>query len=93
MSKMINPKYEGDKIAYLDNDFIRKSTALQPMTELEINLLIYMCYKAKENVDLETGKGWTDVVEIDMKKFLAGIGYKKAWTNYNLNEKRAMYRA
>lgn len=93
MSKMINPKYEGDKIAYLDNDFIRKSTALQPMTELEINLLIYMCYKAKENVDIETGKGWTDVIEIDMKKFLAGIGYKKVWTNYNLNEKRAMYRA
>ncbi len=93
MSKMINPKYEGGKVAYLDNDFIRKSTALQPLTELEINLLIYMCYKAKENVDIETGKGWTDTIEIDMKKFLEGIGYKKIWTDYNLNEKRAMYRA
>lgn len=93
MSKMINPKYEGGKVAYLDNDFIRKSTALQPLNELEINLLIYMCYKAKENVDIETGKGWTDTIEIDMKKFLEGIGYKKIWTDYNLNEKRAMYRA
>lgn len=93
MSKMINPKYEGGKVAYLDNDFIRKSTALQPLNELEINLLIYMCYKAKENVDIETGKGWTDTIEIDMKKFLEGIGYKKVWTDYNLNEKRAMYRA
>lgn len=93
MSKMINPKYEGGKIAYLDNDFIRKSTALQPLSELEINLLIYMCYKAKENVDLETGEGWTDSIEIDMKKFLDGIGYKKCWTDYNLHEKRAMYMA
>lgn len=93
MSSMINPKYEGNKVAYLDNDFIRKSTALQPLTELEINLLIYMCYKAKENVDLETGKGWTDTIKIDMKKFLEGIGYKKIWTDYNLSEKRAMYRA
>ena len=25
MSKMINPKYEGGKVAYLDNDFIRKT--------------------------------------------------------------------
>lgn len=91
MSKMINPKYEGGKVAYLDNDFIRKSTALQPLTELEINLLIYMCYKAKENVDVETGKGWTDVIEIDVKKFLEGIGYKKSWTDYNPDEKRAMY--
>lgn len=29
MGTMINPKYEGDKVAYLDNDFIRKSNALQ----------------------------------------------------------------
>lgn len=90
---MINPKYEGEKVAYLDNDFIRKSTALQPLTELEINLLIYMCYKAKENVDPITGEGWTDIIEIDMKKFLEGIGYKKMWTDYNLDEKRAMYLA
>lgn len=93
MSKMINPKYEGNKVAYLDNDFIRKSTALQPLTELEINLLIYMCYKAKENVDPDTGEGWTDMIEIDVKKFLEGIGYKKVWTDYNKEEKSAMYRA
>ncbi len=93
MSKMINPKYEGNKVAYLDNDFIRKSTALQPLTELEINLLIYMCYKAKENVDPITGESWTDMIEIDVKKFLEGIGYKKVWTDYNKEEKSAMYRA
>lgn len=28
MSKMINPKYGGGKVAYLHNDFIRKSTEL-----------------------------------------------------------------
>ena len=93
MSTMINPKYEGEKIAYLDNDFIRKSTALQPLSELEINLLIYMCYKAKENVDIENDAGWTDTIEINMKKFLEGIGYKKLWTDYNHDEKRAMYEA
>lgn len=93
MSKMINPKYEQNKIAYLDNDFIRKSTALQPLTDLEINLLLYMCYKAKENVNPLTNEGWTDIIEIDMKKFLDGIGYKKTWTNYNHKEKCAMYKA
>ena len=41
MSKMINPKYGGGKVAYLHNDFIRKSTELQPLNKLEINLLIY----------------------------------------------------
>ena len=33
MGTMINPKYEGDKVAYLDNDFIRKSNALQSLNE------------------------------------------------------------
>ena len=92
MGTMINPKYEGDKVAYLDNDFIRKSNALQPLTELEINLLIYMCYKAKENVDLETGAGWTDTIEIDMKKFYEGIGYKKNWVDYTDEEKMVIYK-
>lgn len=91
MSKMINPKYEGNKVAYLDNDFIRKSTALQPLTELEINLLIYMCYKAKENVDPTTGEGWTNLIEIDMKKFFDGIGYNKDWSKYTDEEKMAVY--
>lgn len=91
MSQMINPKYEGKKVAYLDNDFIRKSTALQPLNELEINLLIYMCYKAKENVDIETGKGWTNLIEIDMKKFFDGIGYSKDWSKYTDDEKMAVY--
>lgn len=91
MSTMINPKYEGDKVAYLDNEFIRKSTALQPLNELEINLLIYMCYKAKENVDVETHGGWCDSIEIDMKKFLDGIGYSKSWTDYTDDEKMAVY--
>lgn len=91
MSKMINPKYEGDKVAYLDNDFIRKSTALQPLNELEINLLLYMCYKAKENVNVETYEGWDDLIEIDMKKFLEGIGYSKSWTDYTDDEKMSVY--
>lgn len=90
-TKMQNPKYEGEKIAYLDNDFIRKSTALQPLTELEINLLMYMCYKAKENVDKVTGEGWTKRIEIDMKKFFDGIGYNKSWTEYTDEEKMAVY--
>lgn len=90
-TKMQNPKYEGEKIAYLDNDFIRKSTALQPLTELEINLLMYMCYKAKENVDKVTGEGWTKRIEIDMKKFFDGIGYSKSWTEYTDEEKMAVY--
>lgn len=88
---MINPKYEGGKIAYLDNDFIRKSTALQPLNELEINLLIYMCYKAKENVDIETGEGWTERIYIDVKKFFEGIGYSKEWYDYTDEEKASIY--
>ena len=28
MSDMINPKYEGNKVAYLDNDFIRKMSLM-----------------------------------------------------------------
>lgn len=88
---MQNPKYELKKTAYLDNDFIRKSTALKPLDELEINLLIYMCYKAKENVNPETGQGWSDLIEIDMKKFYEGIGYGKNWIHYNKEEKKAVY--
>lgn len=91
MSKMINPKYEGHKVAYLDNDFIRKSTALQPLTELEINLLIFMCYKAKENVDPITGEGWTERIHIDVKKFFEGIGYCKEWYDYTDDEKTSIY--
>lgn len=88
---MQNPKNELKKTAYLDNDFIRKSTALQPLNELEINLLIYMCYKAKENVDLESGEGWTSLVNIDMKKFYDGIGYSKPWYQYTDDEKMVVY--
>ena len=86
-TKMQNPKYEGEKIAYLDNDFIRKSTALQPLTELEINLLMYMCYKAKENVDKVTGEGWTKRIEIDMKKFLMELDIVKAGQNIQMKKK------
>lgn len=51
-----------------------------------------MCYKAKENVDLETGAGWTDTIEIDMKKFYEGIGYKKNWVDYTDEEKMVIYK-
>ena len=43
-SSMIHPKYEGNKIAYWSNDFIRYSTALKPLDEFEINFFIYLCY-------------------------------------------------
>ena len=67
-SSMIHPKYEGNKIAYWSNDFIRYSTALKPLDEFEINFFIYLCYKAKENLNLQTGKGWDDIIKIDMQK-------------------------
>lgn len=91
MSNMINPKYEGNKVAYLANDFIRYSTALQPLDEFEINFFIYMCYKAKEHVNKETGAGWDDLIDIDMKKFVEGINYKKPWSKYNKAEKDEVY--
>lgn len=91
MSKMINPKYEGHKVAYLSNDFVRYSTALQPLDEFEINFFIYMCYKAKEHIDRETGAGWDDLIDIDMKKFIEGIDYKKPWSKYNKFEKDEIY--
>jgi plasmid replication initiation protein len=86
-----NIKNELNKTAYLDNDFIRKGNALKPLDELEINLLLYMCYKAKENYNEDTGEGWTSLIEINMKKFYAGIGYEKKWTDYTDNEKLIVY--
>lgn len=91
MSNMINPKYEGNKVAYLANDFIRYSTALKPLDEFEINFFIYLCYKAKEHIDKETGAGWDDLIDIDMKKFIEGIDYKKPWSKYNNSEKYEIY--
>lgn len=91
MSNMINPKYEGNKVAYLANDFIRYSTAFKPLDEFEINFFIYLCYKAKEHIDRETGAGWDDLIDIDMKKFVEGIDYKKPWSKYNNSEKREIY--
>lgn len=91
MSTMINPKYEGDKVAYLANDFVRYSTALQPLDEFEINFFIYLCYKAKEYINRETGEGWDALIDIDMQKFLQGIDYKKPWSKYNREEKNEIY--
>ena len=91
MSKMIHPKYEGNKVAYLANDFVRYSTAFKPLDEFEINFFIYLCYKAKERIDRETGAGWDDLIDIDMKKFIEGIDYKKPWTKYNSYEKDEIY--
>ena len=44
MSTMINAKYEGDKVAYLDNEFIRKSPfsfRFSPELKMPI-LLVFM---------------------------------------------------
>ena len=90
-SSMIHPKYEGNKIAYWSNDFIRYSTALKPLDEFEINFFIYLCYKAKENLNLQTGKGWDDIIKIDMQKLLEGFTYKKSWSKYNADEKNELY--
>lgn len=88
---MINPKYEGHKVAYLSNDFVRYSTALQPLDEFEINFFVYLCYKAKEHIDRETGAGWDDLIDIDMKKFVEGIDYKKPWSKYNKAEREEIH--
>lgn len=87
---MINPKYEGEKVAYLGNDFIRYSTALQPLDEVEINLFMYLCYKAKENACVDEN-GWSKPIEIDMKKFYDGMGYKKTWFDYTKEERKVIY--
>lgn len=91
MSKMINPRYEKNKVAYLGNDFIRYSNALQPLDEFEINLFIYLSYKAKENACAKEG-GWSEPIEIDMKKYYDGIGYKKSWFDYTKKERITIYR-
>ena len=91
-ASMINPKYEGHKIAYWSNDFVRYSTALQPLDEFEINFFIYLCYKAKENLNIVTGEGWDDIIRIDMQKLLEGFDYKKTWSKYNAEEKDELYK-
>ena len=90
-TKMQNPKYEGHKVAYWSNDFIRYSTAFQPLDEFEINFFVYLCYKAKEHYNVRTGEGWDDIIEVDMQKLLEGFDYKKPWSKYNADEKNELY--
>lgn len=88
---MQNPKYEMNKISYLSNDFIRCATALQGLDDFEINLYIYLCYKAKENA-CEEEDGWIKLIEIDMKKFLDGLDYKQSWSSYSKKKRMCIYK-
>lgn len=90
MSKMINPKYEKNKIAYLSNDFIRYSNALQPLDDSEINLFIYLSYKAKENACVKEN-GWSEPIEIDMKKYYEGV-YNQDWTHQTKEYRAKIYK-
>lgn len=83
---MRNPANEMKKnrdVAYLNNELVRYSRgeAFVDLTDLQFDTFMYLCVRAKA---LEN---WTDIIEIEPKKYFEGMGRYKSYSKLSAKQK------